>query len=548
MSKSSSESLARPLDNEAGGASVEKNAERQQSASSDHAGEVAAVDLGSNSFHMLVAEPVDREFRVLDRLKEPVRLAQGLDKRRQLSEEARERGLACLERFGQRLRGIEASRVRVVGTKTLRRMRRSAAFLADAKAAVGHDIEIVSGVEEARLIYSGVSWGLGLENPRRLVVDIGGGSTELIIGDGMSPVLMESVSLGCVAQTIRWFPKGKFDKKSLRDALVAAKMDLRFLVRNYREQGWDVAIGASGTINTVARVCAEQGWCTHGISGEALNKLMKSIIKIGSIDKLDFPGLKEDRRPVFVAGVVILSAIFESLNIQRMETSNNALREGVVLDLLGRLDDRDARMDSVAAIAHRYNVDGRHAQSVQTAVLKMLQSLRSSLDKRSSQGWVLDKAIDVRMLLWAAQLHEIGLAIGHASYHHHGEYLILHSDLHGFSRNDQQVLATLVRYHRGKLDAEAFKKLPLEWQSRAIHLVVLLRLAFLLNRGRDYESPLRPTLRICVDELILSLSEQELAENPLTQADLKRESKRLRNLDVNLTLELLDKAEPGSKA
>lgn len=489
---------------------------------------------------MLVAEPLGNEFRVIDRIKESVRLASGLNEKRRLSNDARERALNCLQQFGQRLRGLDSSHVRVVGTKTLRRMKGSAAFLADAKEALGHDIEIISGVEEARLIYSGVSWGLGLESPRRLVVDIGGGSTELVIGDGMSPILLESISLGCVAQTKSWFADGRYDRASMRRALVAAKLDFRFLVRSYREHGWDLAVGASGTINTVARVCADQGWAEHGITRQALDQLMAAIIAAKKESKLDFEGLKDDRRPVFAAGVVILAAIFDSLGLERMEVSQNALREGAVLDLLGRMDDRDTRLTSVAAVADRFGADVRHRQAVKSTAMKLLQSLRSHSDSASAEQWSIDQPIDIRMLLWAAELHEIGLAIGHASYHHHSEYLILHADLHGFSRNDQQVLATLVRYHRGKMAADAFDHLPSIWRDRARRLCVLLRLSFVLNRGRDYDDSLSTRLSARDGELILGVAAAELEDNPLTQADLLREAKRFAKIDVAFSLESLD--------
>ena len=237
-----------------------------------HITDVAAVDLGSNSFHMMVARVSPAgDLHVIDRLREPVRLAAGLDSGKHLTDEAAERALACLQRFGQRLRDLPPERVRVVGTNTLRRMKRSGPFIEAAEKALGHHIEIIAGREEARLVYGGVTHGMGRDHPRRLVVDIGGGSTEVIIGRGSKPRLMESVALGCVVHTQRFFGNGTISRARFRKARLAAHIELEFLQRRYRQAGWDMAIGASGTIRGVWRVMMSQGWCEDRLTRAGLD-------------------------------------------------------------------------------------------------------------------------------------------------------------------------------------------------------------------------------------------------------------------------------------
>ena len=483
-------------------------------------GEVAAVDLGSNSFHMLVAQDSGGQLRVLDRLREPVRLAAGLDDRRRLSSDAQGRALACLERFGQRLRGIPSSRVRVVGTNTLRRMQDGAAFITTAERALGHSIEIISGVEEARLVYHGVTHGIGTARPRRLIVDIGGGSTELIIGKATEPRLMESVSLGCVVHTQRFFADGVITRERMRDARLAARVEMEFLERRYRAAGWDVAIGASGTVRGAWRVMMAQGWTDELITRQALEKVIAMTVRAGHVDNINFPGLREDRRPVFAGGIAVLAGVFDSLRLRAMETSECALREGVVYDLLGRLSDHDVRSQSVAALAQRYGADARHAANVERTALKALADCASA--------WQLDRGVSTQLLSWAARLQEIGLAISHDGYHRHSEYILRNADLFGFSLTDQKLLAALVRLHRGKLALSVVEDVPGAWRETVLRLAVLLRLAMLLHRSRTPD--LRVPFRLVVGErsITLRLRPGWLTRHPLTREDLELEADYLK--------------------
>lgn len=491
--------------------------------------EVAAVDLGSNSFHMMVARAKGSDLQVIDRLREPVRLAAGLDADRRLHPEAQARALACLQRFGQRLRGLPLQHVRAVGTNTMRRMRRGEDFLAAAEMALGHEIEIISGAEEARLVYGGVTHGMGRAQPRRLVVDIGGGSTEVIIGQGPAPKLMESVSLGCVTHHQLFFEDGDISAAQFRKARLAARVQLEFLERRYRKAGWDTAIGASGTVRGVWRVMMANGWCEQHITRDGLEKVVELVLARGHVSKIDFPSLREDRRPVFVGGLAVLAGVFDALALQKMETSERALREGVIYDLLGRLSNHDVRDESVNAMAKRYGVDMSHAAAVERTALKILGQVGAS--------WNLEPGFSTMFLRWAARLHEIGLAISHASYHKHGEYILKHCDLQGFSQTDQKLLAALVRVHRGKFALLSFDDLPSIWVEPMRRLAVIFRLAVLLHRSRTPD--LRPPLRVTVNRRLVTVSCTQktwLTRHPLTQADLEREADYLNAIEVRLKL------------
>lgn len=494
----------------------------------DRSAEVAAVDLGSNSFHLMVAREQGPELQVLDRLREPVRLAAGVDSEKGLSAAVQERALDCLSRFGQRLAGIPADRVRIVGTKTLRKLRNSREFLKAAEKVLGHDIEIISGLEEARLVYAGVSHGLGAP-ASRLVVDIGGGSTELIIGRNAEPRLMESVSLGCVTHTQRFFEDGEITEKRFRKARLAARAELEFLEDRYRKVGWELAIGASGTVRGAWRVMRAKGWVDDEITREALEKTVELLLKTARTDKIDYPDLREDRRAVFPGGLAVLAGVFDSLRIERMQTSERALREGVIYDLLGRLTDRDIRGDTVAALAQRYSVDRAQAADVESTALRLLELVAGE--------WKLEKKPCQRLLGWAARLHECGLAIAHAGYHKHSEYLVRHADLPGFSQTEQRLLAALVRLHRGKFADSVWAELPESWVEPIQKLAVLLRLAVLLHRSRVPGE--RPRLQLAAGKRSLELKfpKNWLEEHPLTQADLELEADYLKPADFRLKFE-----------
>ncbi|HEX7479063.1 MAG TPA: exopolyphosphatase [Polyangiales bacterium] len=489
---------------------------------------LAAIDLGSNSFHMVVARVVDGQLVLVDRMKEMVQLGAGLDDARRLATDAQLRALGCLERMGQRVRALPQECVRVVGTNTLRVARNAEDFLEKAAQALGQPIEIISGIEEARLIYSGVAHGLGPKDERRLVVDIGGGSTELVIGQHFSPLDLESLYIGCVTLTRRHFDDGKITPKRFRRAEVTALQELERVEKRFRRLGWQVAIGASGTARSVARVVREAGFCQRGITRASLRKLRSEIVDAGAIDRLKLPGLSQSRAAVFPGGVAVLSAIFESLEIDEMTVSDSALREGVLNDLLGRVLHKDVRSATVDALMERYHVDKEQARRVEATLLHLLPQVADT--------WRLSLQRSVELGSWAARLHEIGLDIAHSHYHKHGAYVLENSDMPGFSQQEQRMLAVLVRAHRRKFPGSLWKTLP-ESARRVEHVAVLLRLAVLLHRSRT-DVP-EVTVIGARRSLEVRFPPGWLEAHPLTQADLQEEAAFLEAGDFELELPTL---------
>ncbi|MEM7516819.1 MAG: exopolyphosphatase, partial [Planctomycetota bacterium] len=436
----------------------------------------AAVDLGSNSFHMVVGKLQHGSFHMLDRLRERVRLAAGLDEKRRLSAEAKGRALACLERFGERLRELPKPRVHAVGTNTLRRARGAGNFLETAEKALGHPIEIISGKEEGRLVYLGVSHSLADKGGRRLVVDIGGGSTEVILGEQFQALSVDSFAMGCVSWTQRFFEQGKLRNEDWKRAVLAARSELRGAEDAYGPEAWMEAIGSSGTIREVETILHENGWSEHGITLAGLSKLKKALLDAGRLDKLSLPGLSSDRVPVIAGGLAILYAVFKSLQIEEMSTSAGALREGLLYQLLGRVRHEDVRDLTIRGFAARFGVDVRQAERVAATAQRFLRS--------ANEDWEMDFDSSSQSLGWAALLHEVGMSVAHSGHHKHGAYLVAHADLAGFSRNEQALLSALLRNSRRKPSPEVFDTLPQKMQLKAKCLAILLRLSCTLHRSR----------------------------------------------------------------
>jgi len=481
---------------------------------------MAAVDLGSNSFHMVVARNQHGEPSIVDRLREMVRLASGLDDQGLLDEPSQERALACLRRFGQRLRDMRAHQVRVVGTNTLRRARNADAFLAKAEEALGHPVEVISGIEEARLIYLGVSHHTDSTDGANLVIDIGGGSTEIIVGEGYEPHHLESLYVGCVGVSRAHFADGKLNAKRFERARLAVRLELRPVAAAFRRHGWKRAIGSSGTVRAARDVAQELKLADNGVTPAAVEAIIEALIRARRVEDLSLPGLGADRAPVFAGGMAILAEIMSTLRIDRLEVSGGALREGLLYDMLGRLHDEDARERSIRAMQRRYHVDFEQAVRVEATALMLLEHV--------ARGWQLAEQRYRQLLAWAARLHEVGLDIAHARYHHHGGYVVENSDLPGFVRLEQQLVACLVTLHRRKLDDPFLDELPAQWRAPMFKLVVLLRLATLLNRSRS-PSDLPPIALVPgKDSLEIGFPQGWLDDNPLTAADLEQEEAWLR--------------------
>lgn len=488
---------------------------------------LASVDLGSNSFHLLLARVVKGEVRVVDRLRDTTRLAGGLGEDGRLDDATQARALATLALFGQRLRELPQGAVRAVGTSTLRKAANASEFLEAARQALGHPIEVISGREEARLIYVGVAHTLPDDPGRRLVVDIGGGSTECILGERHEPLLVDSLDMGCVSYSARFFADGAISKEALRRAETAARLEMQPMERRYRSMGWELAIGASGTVGAVHEVLKAEGWSRQGITRAGLDKLTKYLLQAGKVSKLELAGLRPDRAQVLPAGVAILRALFEGLEIRKMNHSSGALREGVLYDLIGRIRHEDLRDRAIAHMAERWHVDLEQAGRVEKTALGLL--------KQVAKVWQLDAERPRQLLTWAARLHEVGLAVSYSGYHKHGAYLVANSDLQGFSRDDQQLLAELIRTHRRKL-ASLFRELPPLRSELALRLAILLRLAVLLNRSRS-SRPL-PQLSLLAERTTLTLTvpSRWLEEHPLVEADLEGERQELADLGTALQI------------
>ncbi|HUQ52357.1 MAG TPA: exopolyphosphatase [Gammaproteobacteria bacterium] len=490
---------------------------------------MAAVDLGSNSFHMVVARNQHGEPSIVDRLREMVRLASGLDDKGYLDAASQERALACLRRFGQRLRDMRAHQVRVVGTNTLRRAENSDAFLAKAEEALGHPVEVISGIEEARLIYLGVSHHTDSTDGANLVIDIGGGSTELIIGEGYEPQHLESLYVGCVGVSRAHFDDGKLSAKRFERARLAVRLELRPVAAAFRRRGWKRVLGSSGTIRTARDIAQELKLAEGGVSIAAVDAIIEAMIKARRVEDLQLLGLGPERAPVFAGGIAILAEVMSTLKIERLDISTGALREGLLYDMLGRLHDEDARERSIRAMQRRYHVDLEQAARVEATAVALLDQV--------ANDWQLAQQRYRQLLVWAARLHEVGLDIAHARYHHHGGYLIANSDLPGFVRLEQQLVASLVTLHRRKLDDPFLDDLPDSWRPPMLKLVVLLRLATLLHRSRSPSDLPQIELRPGAKSLALEFPRGWLDANPLTAADLEQEEGWLKTRGFDLEIE-----------
>lgn len=487
---------------------------------------VAAVDLGSNSFHMIICSLHNGKLQTLDRLKEMVRLAAGLDQHKYLDQATQDRALACLERFGQRIRNFPPNSVAIVGTSTLRIARNSQQFINRAEKALGHPIHIISGIEEARLIYQGVAHSLGSNALNRFVMDIGGSSTEYIIGREDTAHTKESLNMGCVTVSQNYFKNGVLSKKAFRKAMLFVEQQLEPFQGTFNSQNWDEAIGASGSLKAVSNVLQTMGWSNNGITNEGLEQLVGHLLKLNRIEDINFPALSIERQPVFIGAVAIVYATFKTLNIQQMTVSDGALREGLVQDLLGRIYNDDVRSQTSKTIAARYHTDIYHSGQLKDTLRYMVQQL-------TTHPCFENNPECLQFLEWAAELHEIGIEIAHSQYQKHSAYIIENGDFAGFSKQDQLLLSKLVRSHRKKFNPDRFDDLPYPWRQRAPIMAVIFRLATLIHRNRHSK---RPDFKIAIDhrDIKIEFPENWLEQSPLTYTDLKQELYYLKEARFNL--------------
>jgi exopolyphosphatase / guanosine-5'-triphosphate,3'-diphosphate pyrophosphatase len=487
--------------------------------------QIAAVDLGSNSFRLQVGRVVDDQIYPLDTLKESVRLASGLTPEKIIDEPAQQRALEALRRFGERLRGFQPDAVRVVATNTLRVAKNAGDFIPLAEAALGFPVEVIGGREEARLIYIGAVHALPLASHPRLVVDIGGGSTEFVIGTRLDPLVLESLFMGCVSYTLRFFPDGKVDRKRFAAAQLSAAREIQTIAKAYRRTGWSEAVASSGTARAIADVLESNGLnldAQTGITRAGLDRLQALLIRAGSAENLKLSSLPTDRLPVFAGGIAIMAAVFDELGIERMTYSEGALRLGVLYDLLGRFHHQDMRDATVAQFRRRYQVDRRQAERVEQTALALLGQL-IRIDAPEHEG-------EVNYLRWASALHEIGISIAHGGFHKHGAYIVSYADMPGFSKQDQERLALLILGQRGKLE-----KLPSTPAADARwRLIFCLRLAVLLHRSRDDEPLPRVLVKATRSGFAIELPADWLLANPLSAATLAAEAQLWQRVGATL--------------
>ncbi|MDT8363226.1 MAG: exopolyphosphatase [Nitrosomonas sp.] len=492
---------------------------------------LAAVDLGSNSFHLQVARVVDKQLYPLDSLKEMVQLAAGLSEDNLLQEASQQRALACLEKFGERLRGLSQHAVRVVGTNSLRVARNAADFLKKAEQTLGFPIEVIAGYEEARLIYLGVAHSLPVSDSNRLVIDIGGGSTEFIIGSRLDSSKLESLYMGCINYSQRFFPDGKISKSAMKRAEFAARTEIQAISMDFSSEHWQETYGASGTARTLARILNLNQFNDSDehdvITSTGLDKLREHLIKAGDNRNLGLSGLQPDREKVIVGGFAIMAAAFTELNISRMAVTTGALREGVLYDLLGRFQQEDMREVSVQQFMQRYRIDSAQANRI--------ESLATMLGKQLLANYPDEETAEdaLKILSWTARLHEIGICVAHTSFHKHSSYILNNADIPGFSRMEQSQLSQLALAVRGSLiKVKDFIGDPLN-----LVRVIALRLAATFYHSRTNID--LPTMKITMADrkCRLFISSKWLECYPLTDTLLTNEREAWAKVNIDFNVE-----------
>lgn len=487
---------------------------------------LAAIDLGSNSFHLIIARVEHNEVRTIDTLAEKVQLGAGL-KDNKLDSDAITRGLDCLSRFKQVLDSVAPYRIRIVGTNALRQARNRRAFTRPAEELLGVPVNVIYGREEARLVYLGVAHSLADDEQSRLVVDIGGGSTEFIVGQRFEPITLDSLQLGCVSYTRMFLPDGLITRKAYKRMYAAARLEVSHIRHTYNADHWEDCVGSSGTLQAIELILQHFGWSELGITRNGLACLEKALLSFKHIDDIDIESLNESRRNVILAGVAITTAIFDELKIELMRCSRGALREGVIYDLLGRLSHEDVRERTINALMQRYNAD--------TSMAEIVERRARTLYWATRKDWKLDSS-DWKLLRWAARTHEIGMAIARKQFNRHGAYVLRNADLPGFALHEQDTLALLVQSHRAKIPLEELEDLTLRDQARLVRMITLMRLANVFK----YVDQLAflPEFRVQAkdDRLKLQFPENWLEEHPLTQQELSEERVQLKRAGVTLKI------------
>ena len=489
----------------------------------------AALDLGSNSFHLVVARVVADAVQIVSRVKHKVRLAEGLDDKNNLSPEAIARGAAVLESMQDTLQGIPKYSIRVVATHTLRRARNYRTFVRAARKVFPYPIEIISGNEEARLIFVGVGSNSAYTEDK-LVFDIGGGSTEFAIGGGTEPKICKSVQIGCVSFQQRFFEDGNITKKNTKHAITAANVELELSAGNLKKYKWHHTIASSGTARAITSVInLQKGRSLDAtITYAELKDLLSQCRKIGHYEKLTFEGLSDDRKPVFAAGLCIMIAVFQSLNIEELVFSESALREGVLFELQPTHNTQSVRVRTAQSLATRYDIDTNYAHKVLTTSMYIFDRIKDV--------WEMDQPIYRHLLGWAALLHEVGLQINSRGIQKHSSYVLLNSEMPGFNLEQQQIISFLVRFHRKKIKKEDWLDDISLKKTKVLQILAILRLGILLNINRHLPHLPEFTIEVVDRDIKLGFAQEWYELSPMLLADIGKENGFLKQIKLHLTL------------
>ncbi|QRN41787.1 MAG: exopolyphosphatase [Neisseriaceae bacterium] len=493
---------------------------------------IATGDLGSNSFRLTISKNMDGQYQTVDSIKDMIHFAAGLDKNNFLDDVSQKKALQCLQKFGERLRGFEEKQVRVVATNTFRVAKNINSFMSQAQQALGFPIEIISGHEEARLIYTGVLHITPFNNKKALIVDIGGGSTEFIVGNDLQPEITESLNIGCVTYSKNFFDTDNITAKHFNNAIKSARSEIQKIVKKIKESRWNLSIGSSGTAKTISGLYRLNYPNKEAFDYDFLIYLKNQIIKYGSVEKVKFRDIKPTRMRVFTGGLALMIAIFEEIKIKSMQVTDAGLRDGVLYDFIGRQLDQDLRDETVENFQNRYLVNKRQAENVQQLALAFFDRLdKSDPIEQSLSQWK-------HFITWASKLHEIGLFISHTGYHKHSSYIIQNADMSGFSSKDQYITALIILGHKGNL-----KKVQEYLTSKELwYSTIALRLATIFCRARNGIT-IPENISIRLDErnknIILKIEKSWINKNPLTASVLEKESNYWKLITYDFVIKLI---------
>ena len=493
----------------------------------------ATIDLGSNSFHMLTAALEHNEIKILDSISEKVMLAEGLSKIDGIHPDAMQRGLECIDRFAQRLASIPRQNIRIVGTNTLRAAKNADDYVVQLEKRLGGiPIDIVSGIEEARLIYLGVnhSWSSITQHTKNLVTDIGGGSTEFIIGKNFKLKNAESLRMGCVAYR-RYFPDELITSPNFQRAVRAAKLELSNIKKDFPNKSWENAVGSAGTFKAIEKILIENQLSDEGITLAGLKKLKSMLLGFKNFNELEIGGLKPLREKTIVPGVAICMAIFQSLGIKHLHISRGGLREGILYDLIGRLKAEDIRQRSIQALCRRYHVSEVKSKLYRKICRKLASNIEQGQDNILSSE-------HLHFLDWAAQCCRIGLSISHSQYHKHSAYLVEHSELSGFTIKERKILAAIVKNHRRKLCLDIFEQARFNRHQKRAFLttILILRLTNIIGQNGKNNRSGHIALAIKQDKFDILLDQKWIQKHSLIRKALELETTYWERAGVELTL------------